>query len=663
MKAIRLLTVLLTALSLYCTQAVVSPVYAGDAGSTSDFYSGGAGGSVGLDGKEVEGDDKAGMNLNMVLLFANVMITPTFIMQCADKIDTWIYIATAVMYVAAEIMNYNAYKKQSERDMKAFKSGSAEGDQAQQQSLYEAANTTEAAAEAAERRAQAATMAMSGYYAAAGIATVMTIWSYTPWGASMTPGYPCTKGVSTSIDNLYINGDKGIHEAIAYENYGAFQDYADSSENDLEFLVRQFELQRMKSGATQQMSEETYNEIAAFYPEKKEENSFVSAFKKIGNNVADFIIPRAKADGSMLAAVGLGAVGAYIVYKASAAISKLVGSTVLRHGFTRAAYYAMMAALSQTVAGDASDAANALRQRAGQYKELAAKLGFTTYQTANMDKVDTTYELGTPDTVKIENDVPETNSCFTGSKGQLNEDSKCKCKASQNCKKSEAPRIKMANMKIPSAITSSTKTVGDGANSLFNGDLEGGLANSNAAGKNAARLRKLTIGLQDKYNKKQIAAKLKPVDFDKLQSNTRRKFLKAAMADIKNLNADALKALGDRFPAVFGEGMKVDDPNKDIKMGDTKINTGSGGSIASKSSGSKKKDPMAGFSFDLEDSEQMGINDQALADASLGEGSDEDQVEEYADDIDGDRNKNIFSLISKRYFKTAYPTFFEAKKP
>ena len=111
MKALRFLTILLTAFSLYSVQVVVStPAYAGDDDS---FFSGGAGANVGLDGKEKKADEKAGMNMNMIILFAVVMAAPLYAMYCFDKVDTWIFVATAAIYVGAEIANFNAFKEQS----------------------------------------------------------------------------------------------------------------------------------------------------------------------------------------------------------------------------------------------------------------------------------------------------------------------------------------------------------------------------------------------------------------------------------------------------------------------------------------------------------------------------------------------------------------------
>ncbi len=69
---------------------------------------------------------------------------------------------------------------------------------------------------------------------------------------------------------------------------------------------------------------------------------------------------------------------------------------------------------------------------------------------------------------------------------------------------------------------------------------------------------------------------------------------------------------------------------------------------------------MAGFAFDIEDSED--VKDQVAVNSVGALGGGEDQVELDKEDIAGDRNKNIFSLITKRYFKTAYPRFFEARE-
>lgn len=679
MKALRFLTILMTTLCLYTVQTVIpsttsfksvntfsAVAEAGDgAGSSDDFFSGGAGGKVTLSGKEKEGDDAAGMNMNMIILFGAVMSAPLYTMYCFDRIDTWIFVATAAIYVAAEIANWEQYKKQSERDMEAFNSGSVEGNQAQQQSLYEAAEQTNAAAEAAERRGQAAQIAAMGFFAAGAIALIMTALSYFPW-SGIEKHYKCTEGLmsnnNTFDDYIWGENDKQL---VAESNYGNFESYVEDADTDYDLLVRNIEMNRFVKGARSSMTVETVNEIEFLYPETKQKSDWTEAFKTIGYNIADLIIPRVQASdkGMMkLGALGLGAAAATAL-----ALTQLEFLTPikegLRFGFARAAAHLLFGGIAQVVAGDAKEAAQALRERANQYKELAMKLGITTLDTSNHMNTDNTYELGSAEATNVDkgSTTDTGGTCFTGSKGKLNDDKNCACKKSKGCKKSEVPKVKMANVNIPDAITASTNSLGASGNKIFNGDLEGGLAGASGAEKNAARLQRMAVGLKKKTNDGIVQAGGKPVNFNKLESSMKKRMLKAAVADLKNLSKDGKNLLASRFPGVFGEGQKVDeDPNKNIKMGDTKVKTGAiKGKIAGRKGSKKKKDPMAGFSFDLEDSPDIKPEDEQFA--KLGDGSsDQDQVEMNKDDIAGDRNKNIFNLITKRYFKTAYPTFFES---
>lgn len=679
MKAIRFLTILFTTLSLYCVQTMVTPVYAGDdgPGSSSDFFSGGNGGDeVTIDG-EKKGDDEAGMNMNMVLLFGVVLSGTILTMFCFDgKLDVKIFLGTAVMYVASEIMNYNSYKKQSEQEMKAYNTGTVEGDSAQKQSLYEAAGQTQAAADAAKKRGQAAKIAMSGFTAAAAIGYFMAFRDLGPRLPPPPAGTGlCTGGGTGGKDVLcntdacaggfaqntimddYLTPDSKF-ESIANTNYGQFENYMSSADNDLNYLIRSLEGQRLSDGANSSMTIQESEEVAQLYPEKKNEFDFISAFKSLGTNIADLIMPVAQ--GNSLAALGLSGVAAYFVGKA-VMNSKTVYGKAVKSGFTRATMYLAYAALALKVSMDADKAAEQLLGRAQQYKDLANKLGSQTLDTSNLNKIDTTFEIDGKNTMNPDISDAAPVGCFTGSKGQLNSDSKCQCKDANNCKKSEIPRIKMANVKLPSAITSTLKTVGDASNSLFSGDLEGGLANSNAAGKNAARLRKLNVGLRDKINKGIAAGGGKPINFDKLGKAMNKKLVRSLTSDLKNLSSKGKGALGGMFPGVFGDDA-IKDPMKGIKVGDTNIKTGASGGLKSKSgSGSTSKDPLAGFTLEMDESEDVNYDNKESV-AMFDTDSTGDQVETSSDDISGDRNKNIFSLISKRYFKTAYPTFFQSQK-
>ncbi len=664
MKALRFLTILLTTFSLFSVQVVVStPAYAGD---TEEFFSGGAGAKVGLDGKEKTGDEEGGMNMNMIVLFAIVFSAPLYVVSCFDRIDTWLFVATSAIYVAAEIANYNQFKEQSKQKMEATNTGNLQGNMAQQQTLYEAAEQTNAAAEAAERRASAAKMAAMGFMGAGAIALVMSIYDcYQNWakGGCVRP-YACEKGLMTqnkSIEEYYLKSDEQ-RQIIAETDYKEFETYLDSSENNLDYLIRNMELRRLTKGAKASMPNDLAQKIEFLYPEAKEETTFVSAFKLIGYNIAELLIPRANAGGKSLIALGIGAFGAgMIIFEKILIGTKL--KAFMQNGFVRSAGHFAFASVAGLVAKDAGNEAQKLRGRANQYKELAAKLGVVSTDTGNHNNLDSNYELGAIEATNIggANALDKNSTCFTGSKGNLNEDRGCACKKGKKCKRPELPKLNsMSTVSIPNAVKTSSDLLGSAGTGIFNGDLEGGLANANAAGKNAARLKKVSLGIKKKFNDKITGQGGKPIDFNKLENSTRSKLIKAAVADIKNLNAGARAALGKRFPGVFGDGQEVD-KKPEIKLGDTKVKTGGGLGSLKGSKGSKKKDAMAGFTFDMEEGEDVAVA-EAQEGVSLTLDSSSDQVETERDDIAGDRNKNIFSLITKRYFKTAYPRFFEEAK-
>ncbi len=665
MKALRFLTILLTTFSLYTVQTMVTQPAFASSDEEQGFFSGGAGANVSVSGEEKSADEKKGMNLNMIVLLSAVLTAPMFALSCNDRIDTWIYMATAVVYVGMEIANWNTYKAQSKREMRAKRSAEEEKNEEQKRSLEKASRTTKAAADAAGRRAKAANIAKMGFMAAGAIALVMSIWHAVP--ACITAGgecdmYMCKNGLASndSLEDMYLGPDEEFN-AIANVDYNRVEQYMENAGNDQDFLIRNVELDRVKKGAVTSIDIESASILQETFPETKKENMFVTAFKAIGYNIADLLLPKAEANGAKIAALGIGAVGAALIGTKVIALSPTL-KTVTKNGFVRAAFHLVMGGMAGKVAGDAQEAANMLNGRAAQYDELAMKLDINAETNINhVTDINTDIDVGATGLTAIDKGNVEGRTCFTGSKGQLNEDKNCACKDAKNCKRSEIPKISsMSQIAIPSAITTSTEALGVAGNALFNGELGGALSQSNAAGKNAARLRKLNIGLQKKANEGFIAHGKKAIDFDRLLASSRRKLIKAAMSDIKNLNSNGKAVLAERFPGVFGDGSDVEkNPNTDIKIGDTNVKTGA--SVAAKgSAGSKKKDPMAGFAFDIEDSEDVKEAEATNPVATLGAG--DDQVELDKEDIAGDRNKNIFSLITKRYFKTAYPRFFETRE-
>lgn len=660
MKAIRLLTILFTSFSLYAVQTF-RPLQAQESAgqnstSLNSSKTSSSSSSTKLQGKKIEleksqkyGNEKAGLNINMLLMFSLILLVPTFAMSCMDKMDTYIFGATALFYVAAELLNFKKFKRQSKREMEAYETGSKTGNQTQQKSLTLAASETNAAAKAAEKRASLAKTASMGFMSASAIALVMAIMQ-----TASGDMYACSKGLMGSTEQDYLSGKEQMI-TINSLDFNYLQKYTEGADNDLSFLHRQVEVSRIQKGATSSMTLKESNNIHFYFEEAKTESNFVTAFKNIGPKIVNLFFPKAEA--SKLAALGLGGLGSLAVFKA---FSKTT-STSLKTGYTRAGLYMVMYAIANKVAADSQSAADSLKKRSFQYKELAAKLGAQGYIAANVNKRDTTFEIGALETKALQqsdSDLKDKDSlCFTGSRLKLVDNPGCSCKATGKCKKSVATKIKMANIKVPKAITSSISTLGAAASSVFSGDLEGATANTKSVAKNIARLRKITAGLKAKAS----SAFKGGIDFDKLESSTRRRLTKAANRGYNNLSASEKGAFASRFPAVFGKEAAKKGPNTDIKVGDTKVNTGAITAKAIRKSRSYSKgDSLANFSFAEE--EEVTENTTFTEGPSMGKASDPDQGEERSDDIDGDRNKNIFSLITKRYFKSAYPSFFTTKE-
>ena len=95
-----------------------------------------------------------------VLLIIIVMLAPALLMGCKSQWDIWIYGASSLYFIAAEIMNFGKYKQGSEQEMTIY----ANKDKDEQIEAMMAAHTeTKQAAEAAQTKANNSLYASIGF--------------------------------------------------------------------------------------------------------------------------------------------------------------------------------------------------------------------------------------------------------------------------------------------------------------------------------------------------------------------------------------------------------------------------------------------------------------------------------------------------------------------
>ena len=119
---------------------------------------------VGGDAKEKE---KSAIYWQSLTLFAAAFLGTTFLIYCRNLKSVWLYTATAVLYVAAELLAFKDYKGLSEQEMEIYE---GEDVDKQAQAFEAAEKQTRKAAETMDKKAKYAKYASYGFYMAAALA-------------------------------------------------------------------------------------------------------------------------------------------------------------------------------------------------------------------------------------------------------------------------------------------------------------------------------------------------------------------------------------------------------------------------------------------------------------------------------------------------------------
>ncbi len=617
----------------------------GDGSSSGEGY-------TKIEGKNV--DPKSKLLLGNVALFAATMAAPILIMKCKEAISVWIYGASAALYLANEVGLFTRFKNASDAEMAAYL---GRGDEDKQiDSLESAAEQTDKAKKAAERRAMIAKIAAAGFAAATAMALVE---NYTDWVKAGQCGGQAASGT-------YL--ERPVKEeifTIAEINFNTIPDKT----NNFDFMMAMEEQIAFLNGSAQSVSLDEYNQRKEQSADSLESlPSIKTALMKLTQLSLTFLSSKAiagddkKSGGinwagsGMKALTGMLGAGAGVI---AASSTKIAESPMVKNPLTRAALFGGMSAFAIGSAKESSDAASKLGERSSEYRRLATTLrqqvdsNTTTTNSSTRTLVSST----TSDADGKSASSNDSEVCFTGkSTTTMNLDESCACTGNNTCKQANVPDVSaMPEFAGQSILSDSLKSLKSAGDSLYSGRLEGASTAADALGKNAARISKLRDSLVDKINKDNLAAGGKGnYDLEKLEGKFQDQLLKNVNDSFKQLSPAQQASLASFAPAL---GSDSETKEKEGKADDTTPAVGGTGAIAIGDPGSKSNSG-ASWDFNFEEGKEENAMDaeaQALADAMAKE--DENYLIEG--DINDDRNKDIFKIITGRYLKSAYPVIFE----
>lgn len=646
--------------------------------SISENQSGGSSGSLvrrettdeGGNVTTVEGND---MKATGKFLYANLalvavgLLTPSLVMTCWKSWSVRVFAVAAALYVANEIGIFTKFNRAINREMKAYL---GRGDEDKQiMALETAAKQTRKAKEAAERRAMIAKIAAAGFGVAAGIALAENMeWFGMTNACPPPPPAPTLLWVHNSplklnaSDKLFASFSEIDSFSLLRKDKNAHSDLI--ADYSLKPIQTQPKFGQVKKGGLTELFINAV--IPSAYAKDKDERT-AGDVKSYKNSKGEKTIV-VNSVTSKVAALGLGGLGALAVAKVFSASIGPAFSAIATNPLYRSIGFGIFAGVAMGASSESQGAADKLGMRAREYDKLANSLRERVDQSINTEtgSINQYIDPTVQDFDNKSGGIGNNSTCFTGGAAQgVTPAKNCDCAKNDSCAGPQMPD----STGIPSfsgsgLLTNGLNNLGGTAKDLFRGDLKGASTKGKALTNGAARITKLRKALADKFNKDRLENGGKPIDFEKAtrvgQSRLERDINKA----FNNLTDKERAALNGITNGSFGLDKDKDDKedkNKDLaektgvdtgKVAAVDVNPNAGG-------GSGKSNSGATWDFNFEDDAANAAAEQDAMAAALAEKEDENyQVD---GDINDDRNKNLFNIITRRYLKSAYPVIFEEK--
>lgn len=626
------------------------------------------------------------LTINQIMVLVLLLTGPTVGIVCISQTSGKLFAAGAAIYLIMEIMNYKSYKEavQSHKEMYAELTDDAAVNTEQVDAFMAAESMELAAADAIKKRkSNTSTLAIAVTVAAAA-SIVEAILGTTTYTTCMTASYgtactaceqadiaiqscrvPCSAMVSCAPAAALAAGclasSAPVKRIDPLNEYGP-QLYAsnESSQNELS-IVSSF----MK---------ETEGEYDRYNLEKVTNNKD-QVKQMIELMVNQFISTASAGDDKGVAAKG-GVLGGFGITLAAlgAALAIFLPAQVtflnkLGNGYIRAAYFGVLATFAWLAVAELGKAEDKLRENAGIYKSLYERLLAamnSSSRFANMDGVNSGIRdrisgyQGVRDQM---NNPPNGALCLVGNLGEQTVDENCSCRQNNTCSKVDFSGVDFSGQGLPGFFGQTTSGLQAGANSAFSGNLAGANGAFAGIGSNAANLRKLNDRLKAK-----AAAQLDALnkgksktDFKKLEDGLTKQLEKIAPSIIKSASAKNGSTLAALGVGTTGIGSGFGGKPEDLKPKDMLASVNQAVAATPKSTGAA--DPLAGFKFDFPQNGSADSADGGIgAEGALSQGDALNEFENNESDINDRKSENIFKIITFRYFKSAYPRFFDEDK-
>lgn len=588
------------------------------------------------------------LSMNQIMVIVALVMGPYIGIQCWGEISGKIFAAGGVIYLVQEIMGYSKYKKASTSNQEMYASLDPETTDAQMEAFTYAEQQEKTAADALKTKSTAVMTFATATTIAAIAALIEGIADFAGW----VTGYN---------SSCFVNN----------KNQNDFQHYANipvtpiKGESISQYYARADELNDFYFGRKYQSNVAFSIEKDSLFNSqvsKEEQSSLLKVIYAASKITLDAIFPTATAKSSENKAKSTGPLSGMGVLAATAGtIMAIVAtteapflSTILSNGFARAATFGVLAGFQFAAKAEIDKGMDKLNDNAKVYAELRQRIVSALgarQRFAGINGVQNATQNGLSGYQAIRDDMNTPTDgaiCLTGNAGEKRVDQNCACAKNNTCAKASFNAVGLQGQTLPAFFGSSLNNLGSGATSLFAGNTTAANSQFAQMGQNAAKLRKLHSDLKIKADKIIKDKSKNKANFDKYEEQAEKRLAKLAPILMNKLTGEQQALLTGT-----STGVKENSAQDLLKKQDLK-------SIAeSIQATAKDKDATASagvFKFDFGDEEEAASTEQQVA---LNQGDALGDFVTNESDISDRPSENIFKIITVRYFKSAYPRFFE----
>lgn len=646
---------------------------------------------------EYVGDKEAGIKakeaMNWILTIAVILSAPIMAAMCFSRIDTKIHGVGALVYLVLEIAAFATYEGSATQEFKAYLDSA---------SIEAQKGAFDSAIAITEKKITTAKLRLAGQFAFAAVEIISSILAFVNASKEVAITAAASLGTMAAqcapvagacpisptcvpTGTFILKDNQNKYASMFKDEENPLIDFHTSDISGLDkvlsqspsdfhsyFLVNEYEDYR--AGRLQNFDYDTSKQVMSFYNTKTDFNYFahyINLAKKQIANLGDFFVPNVFAesyDSDKWKSFGpkIGIIGAGLVAMAAMMIAQKVNATTYLNvsGWIRGAFYIVISTIAIAAGTTTAIAMSNTEKEKAAYEKLQKAI---TNYVAPAEKPKMNPSSGGYNSA-IYNNFPMPEPIDGEPIGELAKESACGEGSSNPCecvgdKCSLKPnKVDFKGFGSFSNVKSALQQNDHSLNSLMNGDLSSAMSAQNELGKNAANLKKDLSEIKDKINLTFGQNGIAPIDFDsneKQMADTLRDSTQKAFNSLpKDQQAALMNWASGSMPAAA--------PNDEKEKGEGKDDGGvqklPGGNLASARPVEAQKDNKAKSLKDLFGVFGDSKNDKKKKRNIL---TSEEKVKELSkfksstQEISKNPDTSIFKMIEIRYFKSAYPTFFE----